>query len=88
MKPHHAAVLVLIGWYLLQPPTHREAGGKVVFDGDLPLSLWRHISSYDTAKECQAQIEHMWELPPMMVEIEGADFVRCIASDDPRLKGK
>lgn len=85
MKPRPAAALVLVGWYLIQPPTHRTAKG-IAFDDDLPLTLWRHVASYDTAKDCQAQIEHMESSPPKMAEEMGANFVRCIASDDPRLK--
>jgi hypothetical protein len=88
MNPRYAAALALVGWYLMQPPTHRIANGKTVFEDELPLTLWRQIGAYDTAKECQAQIEHMETLPAKMAEVEGAEFVRCIATDDPRLKEK
>jgi hypothetical protein len=88
MNLRHAAALALVGWYLMQPPTHRGADGKSVFEDALPLTTWKQIAAYDTAKECQAQIEHMETLPAKMSEVEGAEFMRCIASDDPRLKEK
>jgi hypothetical protein len=83
MKVCHIATLV--GWYLLQPSTHR-AGNGVVFHDRLPLNLWRHVASSDTAKECQAQIEHMELYPSKIAEEMGTAFIRCISSDDPRLK--
>jgi len=87
MTFRHAAALALMGWYLMVPPTHRTTHG-VAWDDNLPLNLWRHVFSYDMAKECQAQIEHMQSSLAKMAEEMGAEFARCIASDDPRLKGE
>ncbi len=87
MKLHRAAALTLLGWYLIQPPTHRGADGKsVVFEDARPLTMWKQIAAYDTAKECQAQISHMWTLPAKVVEFDGVEFLLCVASDDSRLK--
>ena len=83
MKLHHAAALALVGWYLMAPPT-RRIRDEAVFDDDQPLSQWKQIGTYDTAKECTARIDYMQTLP--LAEEIGAAFVRCIASDDPRLK--
>ncbi len=82
MKLRHAAAFALVGWYLMQPPAHRGTDGKSVFEDARPLTMWRQIGAYDTAKECEAQIDHMVTLPTDV----GAEFVRCVASDDPRLK--
>ena len=71
------------GWYQMQPPTHRTANGKSAFEEGLPLTLWRQLAAYDTAKECQAQIDHMETPPAKMAEVEGAEDARCVASDDP-----
>jgi len=82
MMPRHAAALVLMGWYLLQPPTHR-INGQTSFEDNAPLTLWRHVHAYDTAKQCQDWIEHLQTLPPVAA-VHG-DHSRCVASDDPRL---
>ena len=38
------AVMLASGWYLLYAPNNQYA---------LPLKLWEHIASFDTAKECE-----------------------------------
>ena len=90
MKLRHAAALALVGWYLMFPPWNK-AGDALVLDA--PLSQWRTISSFDTAKECSAdRAEHYGKAlypppdshpPPLAVAMLAASH--CIASDDPRL---
>jgi hypothetical protein len=45
MKARHAAVLALVGWYLMVPPNKNE---------DTPLSEWIVRRTYDSADACQA----------------------------------
>jgi hypothetical protein len=59
MKPRHAAALVLVGWYLMFPPpdfdhaTHLANGNPNL---DAPFSDWRNEASFDSAKECNAEL--------------------------------
>jgi hypothetical protein len=49
-------------------------------DLDAPLSQWTDIASYDTAAQCHAaDLEQM--------KGGGLAVWKCVASDDPRLKG-
>lgn len=45
--------LLACGWFLLTAPLD-EGGSKV--RTQLPLSEWSHKASFDTAKECEAEI--------------------------------
>jgi hypothetical protein len=96
MKLHHAAALALVGWYLMIPP-------RVVdrFYPDAPLSKWHRFGTkeYSTKAECESAIEAQKAefnydpetLPPEKFTARtlarGARALRCISSDDPRLKG-
>ena len=86
MTLRHAAALALVGWYLMQPPTIRGKDGKSIFLDHAPLSDWRHITSFDTAKDCEAALNHIYALPTNMAMESGATYNRCVASDDARLK--
>ena len=85
MKTRHAAALALVGWYLMLPPV-REAGPP---DLGAPLGKWGMLSpSFDSAKECEA---YKLKLAEKVVKERRPDYIRadakCVASDDPRLKG-
>ena len=84
MKPRHAAALALVGEYVMQPPTHR-VNSQTIFEDSAPLTSWRQMYSYDVAKQCQDEIGHLQTFPPVAA-VHG-DHARCVASDDPRLKG-
>jgi hypothetical protein len=100
MKTRHAAALALVGWYLmLPPPISRDFGNEHgPFDLGAPLNTWMLYASTDSARECndliQENIKNIRKpngpLPKgyvrLSVEIFGV--AECIASDDPRLKGK
>jgi hypothetical protein len=45
MKPHHAAALALVGWYLMVLPT-KDANG---IDPSDPLPRWVVLRAFDTA---------------------------------------
>ena len=87
MKLRHIAVLVLCGWYLIVPPFNKS--GVLA---STPISRWtHHEGSYDTARECgqgkQAMLDDLDKHPAFHDYSEAVIFARCIASDDPRLKG-
>ena len=84
MKLRHAAALALVGWYLMVPPTHR-VNGQTIFEDSAPLTSWRQVYAYETAKQCQDEIDHLQTLPPEAA-VHG-DHAQCVASDDSRLKG-
>jgi hypothetical protein len=83
VRPHHAAALALVVWYLMIPPVHE---GKP--NTQAPLSAWTVFRRFDSEAACQ-----QWKLK---VETRARragrygprpDFM-CIASDDQRLKEK
>jgi hypothetical protein len=95
MNLRHAAALALVGWYLMVPP---RASDHRTFIFDAPLREWSTImGSYDSAKECAndrtAQL-NFWTndaakgLPYRAATLDSLEHPVCIASDDPRLKGK
>jgi len=63
MKPCHAAVLALVGWYLMMPPFvkvgpgPRDPGRDRVPDSDAPLSKWFWAGSFDSVDACQRSQE-------------------------------
>ena len=89
MTLRHAAALALVGWYLMSPPF--DASLKKP-DLDAPLAKWSQIGSFDTAQECNGQEAynlkqaHAARVTGLLLETDEA--AQCIASDDPRLKGK
>jgi len=89
MKLHRATALALVGWYLMMAPTK----------GDVPLSGWTILESYDTAKECEkAKNDHRpTDLTVLLQEYRNKPdelpsnaklymSLLCISTDDPRLK--
>ena len=108
MKLHHAAGLVLVGWYLMIPPSpsYNQDGSMKAFP---PISAWTVSSAHDASAECESAKEHilgdalgacnknprqpsagnratcdqvLWEF------LGQALHAQCIATDDPRLKGR
>ena len=49
MKPSETAALVLVGWYLVTPPSTlpRNVSYKA------PLRKWHIVRSFDTADDCE-----------------------------------
>jgi len=57
MEPRYAAVLALVGWYLMMPPRANDDAFRP--DTTAPLKDWIHVDSFDSAKECsQALAEY------------------------------
>jgi hypothetical protein len=106
MKPRHAAVLTIVGWYLMLPPLRLEGPASdpntpVEVDTKAPLSKWKIVLGFDTAKECYDYPDHMRKLlrekeaNPNSEKAKGADAMakywfdraQCVATDDPRIAG-
>jgi hypothetical protein len=99
MKSRHAAVLALVGWYLMIPAplTAPPSASKV----EAPLSSWHKMRTSPTEADCQnylsglrakvrdpefqakSTIENGWTWPAF---IDFWDAAKCISDDDPRLK--
>lgn len=96
----HAAALALIGWYLVFPPLRESSLGGKCYDANAPLSAWRIMGSFDTAKECKngLQKEEDDKIDRAAATGEHVEAnchgisawldVICVATDDPRLKEK
>jgi hypothetical protein len=85
MKLRHGPAIALVGWYLMAPPPFSKAASPADLDASAPLSHWRLVESYDTARECNAEKDHMMDAgeTPWLREVGQSGL--CIASDDPRL---
>ena len=57
MNPRHAAVLALVGWHLMTPPTVMPRTGDpitwITYDSTAPISRWVHTDSFDHAADCE-----------------------------------
>ncbi len=94
MNLRHAAALALAGWYLMIPPFSRE---PLSFK-NLPVSKWSIYRRYNTPDECRLA---RLNISAGLLQDPPADFkqrfgdnfksifarAKCIATDDPRLKG-
>jgi hypothetical protein len=78
------------GWKIMQPP---EIKGTL--DETAPLSKWvvapADVDVYSTQKECEQIIEN-WREGSVRGNFQQAakrdEMLRCVATDDPRLKEK
>jgi hypothetical protein len=91
--PRHVVALALVGWYLMMPPL-REL--------QAPLSRWRIYKAFDTAEACEHELvaEQRWvksgskDRKVLTYSQDGKEQYfdglagQCVATDDPRLKGK
>jgi len=97
MKLRHAAALPLVGWYLMTPPMDAQHNVR----SDLPLGQWAITLSFDSAKECEAErsreFDHSLKDLTDPANMSTDQLIRdgwkvelqrkCVATDDPRLKG-
>ncbi|MGA9725219.1 MAG: hypothetical protein WBQ86_22380 [Candidatus Binatus sp.] len=84
MKPRHAALLALVGWYLMVPIKNHL---------DAPMRYWSLFENYPSTKECsEAQAALLKESKDPDSKIhrftDEIAMSECIASHDPRLKEK
>ena len=84
MNCRHAAMLAMVGWYLMLPPVH----GWAQPDTQAPISEWRVFRRFGSAAACRE-----WKLKLESRARKAGkygprpDFM-CVASDDSRLKEK
>jgi hypothetical protein len=87
MTLRHAAALALVGWYLMIPPLDRDEHVQT----NAPLSSWVNDQSYETAAACEqkkrADMDRVKDDKEPWVRF-AASSVKCIATDDPRLKDR
>ena len=98
MNLRHAAALALVGWYLMVPPPQSFENHKLgPPDLMAPLSSWRQEDQFDRVKDCEGSMLKTKVYFANLKTNGDAGIVnnvkawmgaRCIASDDPRLKGK
>lgn len=92
-----APALALVGWYLMVPPPVIHS--SVPVDLDAPLSKWTVFSVHDSAVECERGLVAFDKVAKTELVANPSDernriqfyqleSSQCIASDDPRLKGK
>jgi len=90
---YRAAALALAGWYLMAPPL---GGGGI--KATAPLGQWRVVAAFDNADKCNdrqkldlKEAHEKARTTEDSREREAALVMtqcQCIASDDPRIKGK
>jgi hypothetical protein len=102
VKPRHAAALAIVGWYLMAPPVIDENGTPKI-DPSVSISQWDHgdqvFSSQSDCDEQRAKLRAIAERHKNWIGPSGSVAaarhryfllinLRCIATDDPRLKEK
>ena len=83
MNLSHAAVLALIGWYLMVPPPPNNDYEQLA--PKAALSSWVEIDDFSTLRQCKNGIERALDgdvSAEIMVDFR---LFRCVASNDPRL---
>jgi hypothetical protein len=97
MKTRHAAVLALVGWYLMVPPPVIHS--SVPVDLDAPLSKWGFFLHTIAQPNVSKALVAFYKLAKTELLANPSDerdrigfyqleSSQCIASDDPRLKEK
>jgi hypothetical protein len=93
MKPHHAAVLALVGWALICPPSVENGP-----DIGAPITEWAVMRrGLAAVRECEQYRDHgkisigIATEDRLVIQNAPLEFrgqCRCTPDDDPRLKGK
>ena len=90
MKARHSAALALIGWYRWFNPDNDISGFKYDDCHTAAVSRCEVHDTFDTLAACKARLNADQREE---AEIEGGtallfDKAACVATDNPRLKGK
>jgi hypothetical protein len=97
MNLRHAAMLALVGWYLMCPPVREPQNEEPYVDEDAPYSEWNWLSPFPDYDSCErgrarskqdvkqslAEAAEAGEEPS--ARILALTEEECFASDDPRL---
>jgi hypothetical protein len=84
MKLRHAAVLALVGWFLMVPPYVGPPYPKSRnrhFDFNAPLNQWDRRGYFNSQDECEDALTHGF---PLTDPVTGATS-HCVWESDPRL---
>jgi|HubBroStandDraft_5_1064220.scaffolds.fasta_scaffold2123701_1 hypothetical protein len=84
MNLSHAAVLALIGWYLMVPPPPNNDYEQLA--PKAALSSWVEIDDFSTLRQCKNGIERALNENISAEIMVDFGLLRCVASNDPRLK--
>jgi hypothetical protein len=84
MNLSHAAVLALIGWYLMVPPPPNNDYEQLA--PKAALSSWVEIDDFSTLRQCKNGIERALNENVSAEIMVDFGLLRCVASNDPRLK--
>ena len=89
MKRRQAALLALVGWYLITPSSMLPPDVSY----KAPLRKWRIVRGFDTADDCQESLGTFSEDSQQKQALNMREpayrdcmFAECVATDDPRLK--
>lgn len=97
MRLRHALPLLAVGWYLMLPPQPLDPSSAL---STIPsLNHWQTVRSFDTATACENALSITVDALKKKMDADPTDAAaagkygiaadaQCIASDDPRLKGK
>ena len=96
MKPRYTAALAVVGWCLITPPPGPSGNP----DFSAPISEWSDMAAFDSAAACKKAHDSEFKSAQKALmdvkseeDLEVRDLAsavkasRCIATDDPRLKG-
>ena len=94
MNLRHAAAFALVGWALMMPPP-RPVGDHFKTNFSAPLSKWATVRTFDLKSQCESAREAYLQKPTgnLVIMLGAAEAQattkasRCVADDDPRLKG-
>ena len=91
MCPRHAAVLALVGWYLMLPPFSAK---DVLYNTAVALGARRELRTLAECEEGKQTAVREFaafldaDTVPKSSKMKALHAGKCIATDDPRLKEK
>jgi hypothetical protein len=96
MKLRHGAALVIVGWYLIGPPVHQPKHEEPYLDEHAAYHDWKIVMTFSEQVPCEQERDrHIQSVHDDFAEFGKTNIWAlqllesdCLASDDPRLKGK
>jgi hypothetical protein len=62
MNLRHTTAFVLVGWYFIVPPFQGSSPESAHTNTGAPWSHWQIWSGYDSAKQCNEETKHFYEV--------------------------
>jgi hypothetical protein len=91
MNSRHAAVVILVGWYLIAPPVVEPKHEEPYLDEQAAYHDWKIVSTFSEQAQCEqerdrhTQDDDFAEFGKISVWAEQLLESDCIATADPRL---